>query len=56
MAQKKKATEAEAKLKKKEYDRKSREKMKSDPRTLETLREKERMKYLKEKEKGQLKP
>ncbi|KAI8423498.1 hypothetical protein MSG28_012611 [Choristoneura fumiferana] len=53
MARKKKISEEEAKLKKKEYDRKRREKMKSDPTSFEVLREKERLKYLKKKEKGQ---
>ncbi|KAI8442439.1 hypothetical protein MSG28_005952 [Choristoneura fumiferana] len=56
MARKKKISEEEAKLKKKEYDRKRREKMKSDPTSFEVLREKERLKYLKKKEKGQVKP
>lgn len=55
MARKTKLTEAEAKLKKKEYDRKRREKIKGDARTLEKLHEKERNKYLKKKEKGQVK-
>lgn len=56
MARKKKISEEEAKLKKKEYDRKRREKIKSDPISLEALREKEKLKYLKKKEKGQVKP
>lgn len=37
-------SEEGAKLKKKEYDKKRREKMKSDPISLEILREKERFK------------
>lgn len=56
MSRKKKISKEEAKLKKQEYDRKRREKMKADPVTLEILREKERIKYLKKKEKGQVKP
>ncbi|GBP80109.1 hypothetical protein EVAR_55927_1 [Eumeta japonica] len=55
MSRKKKISEEEAKLKKKEYDRKRREKMKSDPVSLEVLRGKERVKYLKKREKGQVK-
>ncbi|KAL3269275.1 hypothetical protein HHI36_008353 [Cryptolaemus montrouzieri] len=50
-----KLTAAEAKLKKKDYDRKRREKLKNSPKSLEKLREKERLKYLKKKEKGQVK-
>ncbi|KAL3274791.1 hypothetical protein HHI36_019575 [Cryptolaemus montrouzieri] len=46
-----KLTAAEAKLKKKDYDRKRREKLKNSPKSLEKLREKERLKYLKKKEK-----
>lgn len=56
MAQQKKLSDAEKKLKKKEYDRKRREKMKNNTESLEKLREKERLKYLKKKEKGQVKP
>lgn len=56
MARKKKISEEEAKLEKKEYDRKRREKIKSDPESFKILREKERLKYLKKKEKGQVKP
>ncbi|KAG5875526.1 hypothetical protein JTB14_021356 [Gonioctena quinquepunctata] len=55
MSRSRKSTAAEAKLKKKEYDRKRREKLKNCPETLEKLREKGRLKYLKEKEKGQVK-
>ncbi|CAH0547526.1 unnamed protein product [Brassicogethes aeneus] len=55
MARNKKLTEVEAKLKKKEYDRKRREKTKGCAKTLEKLREKERLKYLLKKEKGQVK-
>ncbi|KAG5880778.1 hypothetical protein JTB14_015287 [Gonioctena quinquepunctata] len=55
MSRSRKSTAAEAKLKKKEYDRKRREKLKNCPETLEKLREKERLKYLKKKEKGQVK-
>nr|CAH7729062.1 unnamed protein product [Callosobruchus chinensis] len=55
MSRKKKLSKEEAKLKKQEYDRKRREKMKANPVTLEILREKERIKYLK-KEKGQVRP
>ncbi|KAL3279893.1 hypothetical protein HHI36_017399 [Cryptolaemus montrouzieri] len=50
-----KLTAAEAKLKKKDYDRKRREKLKNSPKSLEKLREKERLKYLKKKEKDQVK-
>ncbi|KAL3270130.1 hypothetical protein HHI36_009188 [Cryptolaemus montrouzieri] len=50
-----KLTAAEAKLKKKDYDRKRREKLKNSPKSLEKLRKKERLKYLKKKEKGQVK-
>ncbi|CAH0561766.1 unnamed protein product [Brassicogethes aeneus] len=56
MARQKKLSDAEKKLKKKEYDRKRREKMKNNTESLEKLREKERIKYLKKKEKGQVKP
>ncbi|GBP97916.1 hypothetical protein EVAR_91954_1 [Eumeta japonica] len=42
-------------MKKKEYDRKRREKLKSCPDSLEKLREKERVKYLNKKKKGQVK-
>ncbi|KAG5882197.1 hypothetical protein JTB14_010645 [Gonioctena quinquepunctata] len=52
MSRSRKSTAAEAKLKKKEYDRKRREKLKNCPETLEKLREKERLKYLKKEEKG----
>ncbi|CAH0723938.1 unnamed protein product, partial [Brenthis ino] len=45
-----------AKLKKKEYNRKRREKIKSDSKSLEKQRALERLKYLKKKEKGQIKP
>lgn len=55
MSRSKKLTAAEAKLKKKEYDRKRREKFKNCPESLEKLKEKERLKYLKKKEKGQAK-
>lgn len=55
MSKSRKSTAAEAKLKKKEYDRKRREKLKNCPESLEKLREKERLKYLKKKEKGQVK-
>ncbi|XP_068617399.1 calponin homology domain-containing protein DDB_G0272472-like [Battus philenor] len=55
MARGKKLSDAEAKLKKKEYDRKRREKMKSNPEVLAKLREKERISYLKKKQKGQIK-
>ncbi|KAG5878186.1 hypothetical protein JTB14_028202 [Gonioctena quinquepunctata] len=51
MSRSRKSTAAEAKLKKKEYDRKRREKLKNCPETLEKLREKERLKYLKKREK-----
>ena len=44
MPRKKKVSDEEAELKKKEYDRKRREKMKSDPVSFELLREKERLK------------
>lgn len=56
MSRKKKISIEEAKFKKQEYDRKRRAKMKADPVILEILREKERIKYLKKKEKGQVKP
>lgn len=52
MSRKKKISKEEAKIKKQEYDRKRREKMKADPVKLETLREKERIKYLKKKKKA----
>ncbi|CAD6234987.1 GSCOCG00012398001-RA-CDS [Cotesia congregata] len=55
MSRSRKSTAAEAKLKKKEYDRKRREKLKNCPESLEKLREKERLKYLNKKEKGQVK-
>lgn len=55
MSRNKKLTAAEAKLKKKEYDRKRREKLKNCPDSLEKLREKERFKYLNKKKKGQVK-
>ncbi|KAG5868315.1 hypothetical protein JTB14_000264 [Gonioctena quinquepunctata] len=55
MSRSRKSTAAEAKLKEKEYDRKRREKLKNCPETLEKLREKERLKYLKKKEKCQVK-
>lgn len=55
MARPKKLSDAEKKLKKKEYDRKRREKMKNNTESLEKLRKKERLKYLKKKEKGQVK-
>ncbi|CAG9796386.1 unnamed protein product [Diatraea saccharalis] len=51
MARSKKITEAEKKLKKKEYDRRRREKLKSNAESLEKLQEKERLKYLKKKRK-----
>ena len=54
MARKKKLSKEEAKLKKQEYDRKRREKIKADPVTLEILREKERIKYLKKKKRVKL--
>lgn len=44
----------EAKLRKKEYDRRRREQIKSDPEKLAELREKERLKYQKKREKGVL--
>lgn len=47
MAKRKKLSDAEAKLKKKEYDKRRREKMKSCPASLRKLREEERLKYLK---------
>lgn len=47
MPRKKKISDEEAKLKKKEYNRKRREKMKSNPVSFELLRENERLKYLK---------
>ncbi|KAG5873828.1 hypothetical protein JTB14_025824 [Gonioctena quinquepunctata] len=55
MSRSRKSTAAEAKLKEKVYDRKRREKLENCPETLEKLREKERLKYLKKKEKGQVK-
>lgn len=45
----------EAKLKKKEYDKKRREKMKNDPLKLGEMKQKEKQKYLKKKEKVQIK-
>lgn len=47
MARNKKLISAEAKFKKKEYDRKRRKKMKEDPKSLQKPREKERLKYIK---------
>lgn len=44
----------EAKLRKKEYDRKRREEVKKDPENLAEMREKERLKYHKKREKGKL--
>lgn len=55
MARQKKLSDVEKKLKKKEYDRKRREKMKNNAESLEKLREKERLKYMKKKENGQVK-
>lgn len=55
MARQKKLSDVEKKLKKKEYDRKRREEMKNNAESLEKLREKERIKYMKKKEKGQVK-
>ncbi|XP_045489803.1 trichohyalin-like [Pieris rapae] len=55
MARQKKLSDLEKKLKKKEYDRKRREKVKNNTESLEKLREKERLKYIKKKEKGQVK-
>lgn len=48
-------TKEEARLKKKEYDKKRREDLKKDPRKLEELKEKERLKYLNKKAKKQVK-
>lgn len=55
MARQKKLSDEEKKLKKKEYDRRRREQMKSNIESLEKLRENERLKYFKKKEKGQVK-
>ncbi|GBO46032.1 hypothetical protein AVEN_193825-1 [Araneus ventricosus] len=48
-------TKEEARLKKREYDRKRRERLKMNPESCLILKEKERMKYLQKKEKGQVK-
>lgn len=55
MPRKEKISDEETKLKKKEYNRKRREKIKSDPVSLEILSKKEKFKYLRKKEKGQVK-
>lgn len=49
-------TKEEARLKKKEYDRIRRERLKMNPQSCFILKEKERIKYVKKKEKGQVKP
>lgn len=45
----------DVKLKKKEYDKKRREKLIRDPVTKNEMQMKERLKYLKKKQKGQVK-
>ncbi|KAK9871756.1 hypothetical protein WA026_014211 [Henosepilachna vigintioctopunctata] len=52
MAPKRKATKEEILRKKREAERKRYEKIKNGPQKMEELREKERLKYLKKKEKG----
>lgn len=48
------SSDAEQKLKMKEYDRKRREKIKNNTESMEKLREKERLKCLEKKVEGQV--